>query len=278
MRRLKRLLAAIVLAFPRTSRSLRSILIAISAAALLGACTSEASSPEPSSSASRAQTWDLVWFSDSSGNFVADLWASRIEDTQGVDVTVHHFEGPGVIGSASFIVDLLEVTEVENAIKQAEVIGLYTNPARTPAGDDDACPFLTATAADPPEVYSKEDFVEYRDFLREIYGRIFELRAGEPVIIRAMDLPVPILVQWRDRGIERECTAIWEAWTGVAREVAAEYGVPMASMYDAFNGPAHDEDPGEKGYIGADGLHPSPKGNAAQVDVLDALGYEPVEP
>jgi hypothetical protein len=47
----------------------------------------------------------------------------------------------------------------------------------------------------------------------------------------------------------------------------------MASMYDAFNGPDHDQDPVAKGYIGDDGEHCSDAGKAAQVDVLDALGY-----
>ena len=31
----------------------------------------------------------------------------------------------------------------------------------------------------------------------------------------------------------------------------------MASFYDEFNGPDHDEDPREKGYIRSDGLHAS---------------------
>jgi hypothetical protein len=49
-------------------------------------------------------------------------------------------------------------------------------------------------------------------------------------------------------------------------------------MYDAFNGPAHDEDPVANGYISADGAHPSDAGRAVQVDVIDALGYQPVNP
>jgi len=42
--------------------------------------------------------------------------------------------------------------------------------------------------------------------------------------------------------------------------------------------PEHDEDPVDEGYVGADGLHPSAEGNAAQVVVLDALGYDPITP
>jgi hypothetical protein len=70
---------------------------------------------------------------------------------------------------------------------------------------------------------------------------------------------------------------VWELWTGMAREVAAGYEVPMASMYDAFNGPGHDVDPTDNGLIGADGMHPNDAGRHAQVDVIDALGYEPVD-
>ena len=36
--------------------------------------------------------------------------------------------------------------------------------------------------------------------------------------------------------------------------------------------------PVDNGYIGRDGVHLSDKGRAVQVDVLDALGYEAVNP
>lgn len=50
------------------------------------------------------------------------------------------------------------------------------------------------------------------------------------------------------------------------------------TMYDAFNGPDHSEDPREKGYIGSDGAHTSPAGREAMVAALHIAGYEPLHP
>ncbi len=72
--------------------------------------------------------------------------------------------------------------------------------------------------------------------------------------------------------------AAWEAFSQAIREAAAEFGVPTASMFDAFNGPNHDEDPREKGFIGSDKQHTTDEGKAAMVEVLHALGYDPVNP
>lgn len=51
-----------------------------------------------------------------------------------------------------------------------------------------------------------------------------------------------------------------------------------ASFYDEFNRTDHNEDPRKKGYISVDGFHPSTEGTNAQVEVLHALGYDPIVP
>lgn len=232
-------------------------------------------SPPPPST---AEPFDLVWFGDSSAAFARPM-AQRIEQALGVEVRVHDFWGGGHLGSAAFIADLIEIQAVEDALKEAEMIVLYANPGGTKPFDDmgPVCFAPEAPPDEPPTVPSTGDLAPYAERLRAIYDRILMLRAGEPVIIRAVDAYVPVLGLWRSAGVEEACTAMWETWTGVARDVAASYGVPMASMYDAFNGPGHDADPVEAGYIGPDRIHPSDAGRAAQVDLLDALGYAPVE-
>jgi len=49
-------------------------------------------------------------------------------------------------------------------------------------------------------------------------------------------------------------------------------------VYDAFNGPNHDEDPREKGYIGPDGRHASKAGQKVIAALMQKLGYKPVTP
>jgi hypothetical protein len=138
------------------------------------------------------------------------------------------------------------------------------------------CVSTSPTPRDPPVAYSTEDFALYRDVLRSIYDAVVELRDGQPTIVRAIDLYNPVLADWRAAGIDAECTAAWETWSEVIRVTAAEYGVPTVSMYDALNGPDHQQDPRLAGYISMDGEHTSGEGRVVQVEALHALGYAPV--
>jgi len=63
-----------------------------------------------------------------------------------------------------------------------------------------------------------------------------------------------------------------------ARLAAEPYGIPFLSRLDAFNGPDHDEDPREKGYIVSDGEHPSDLAAQYTAELLSQMGYEPVPP
>ena len=61
-------------------------------------------------------------------------------------------------------------------------------------------------------------------------------------------------------------------------QVAAEKKIPVAEVYAAFNGPSHDEEPMDKGYIQSDGEHPSEAGAKAIAELLRKLGYVPIVP
>jgi lysophospholipase L1-like esterase len=49
----------------------------------------------------------------------------------------------------------------------------------------------------------------------------------------------------------------------------------MVSIFDVFNGPNHEEDPREKGWMEGDGYHPNDAGAAAIAEALAAVGFEP---
>lgn len=222
------------------------------------------------------EPWDLVWFSDSGGFGVAELWAERIEEDLGVEVRVNDRSAGGL--AATTVLDSIEDdSKLRELLAEAEVIVIYGNPRGSGYPDEmETCVSTSTAPRDPPRRYSAEDFDPYRDVLTSIYEIVFDLRGGEPTIVRAIDLYNPVIADWRTAGIEDECTADWEMWARTIREAADEYRVPTASMFDAFNGPGHDEDPREKGFIGPDKEHTSDKGKAAMVEVLHGLGYDPV--
>jgi hypothetical protein len=74
------------------------------------------------------------------------------------------------------------------------------------------------------------------------------------------------------------CIHCWTTFNESIRIAAEENNIPLISVYDLFNGPNHDEDPREKGYIGGMGLFPSGEGALAIAESIREEGYDPVAP
>jgi len=275
------------------------IIAALSASvALLGAC----SAPEEGESSSQpaaTPTWfasspgvqafpagesvDLVYLSDSAGAGVADRYATLVGEALDREVKVHdHFVGGlGDLPSAIQFAWSDEVAQAEIVVVYGNTAGL--DPPQTMGAcveasgwaEEDATPGLQG---EPPVVASAEDWQPVQSVLDEVYLAIWELRAGKPTIIRTHDFYNPFLAPWTELGIERECTANWEALSGVLRDAAQANGVGFASLLDVFNGTTHDEDPREKGWIDVDGAHTSEAGAAVIAETLAAVGFDALRP
>ena len=233
--------------------------------------------------------WDLVWYSDSTGWEVAEQWASVIEDQFGVEVRVHD-HAAGVL-SAVEVLRSLGITpagepvgddfgrlgDTRGEVADAEIVVVYGNPIDSGSTDDlEQCVTTSTAPRDPPTRYAPEDFAPYEDVLASIYAQVFDLVADRPVIVRAIDSYNPVIAPQQQAGVASECIEAWESWSAAVGRAAERYGVPLVSMYDAFNGPDHDEDPREKGYISGDGEHTTTEGQAVLADTLHRAGYEPV--
>ena len=72
--------------------------------------------------------------------------------------------------------------------------------------------------------------------------------------------------------------ADWESFSGVTRAAARANGATFVSIYDAFNGPGHQQDSQARGYIGSDGEHTSLKGATVIADTFAVAGFEPNTP
>lgn len=253
----------------------RRALVAVGAAALLAGCST---GPEPLPA---DEPWDLVWFSDSGGIGVADMWAQRITEDLGVEVVVHDY-AVGGLGAGQVLAWIDDVPTALPVMRQeiadAEIVVVYGNPGdSSDTLDVGLCLDVSAFHHDPPRSSGDADFAPYRDILDSIYQVVFDLREGKETIVRAMDMYSPGTADWRDQGVEVECTAAWETWSSSIRQVADAWGVPTVSIYDAFNGGDHAADPREEGLIGADGQHPNDAGRALIVETLAAAGYDPVD-
>jgi lysophospholipase L1-like esterase len=123
-----------------------------------------------------------------------------------------------------------------------------------------------------------ETFDAYRSDLGAVYQEILKLRGEEPVLIRAFDAYNPLYSVYREQGVYDECLACWENYNQAIHQAAMAHGVPLARVFDAFNGLDHDEDARDKGYIREDGEHTTGAGRQIIADLLRELGYEPTLP
>jgi len=162
-------------------------------------------------------------------------------------------------------------------VAEAEIIVFIVSPIGvTPASHQPCIPFYEDQAGKPPVATSVEDWQDLRDALDRNYDEIRRLRAGQPTIIRVVASFNPWFAQLREAGIASLCMANEAVRDQVERDAAVAAGAAFVSWLGLFNGPAHDVDPVEQGWL-ADGVHPNDAGRAVLVEALAATGWEASE-
>jgi hypothetical protein len=225
--------------------------------------------------------WDLVVIGDSSMWELGMAFASQIEEDNSVKVVLDDFALPTL--SAGEVLEVLKtgksvrarLEDLPAALKEAEVVVMFINPVTSidPAKplNMNGCFYNLE-----PEACDMDRFTKYIADLESIWGKIFELRDGQPVILRATDLYNPLVSQWQGPGVFEACDVCWQNLSTANRQAADSLGIPFLSRYDAYNGVNHNEDPREKGYIREDGEHPTQLGAEFTAGLLSSMGYEPV--
>ena len=231
------------------------------------------------------EEWDLVWISDSSGWDVAQVYADYIEEDTGKTVIVHDL-WIGALAAGDILDALngdpppgnLRYKEMLASIPDAEVIVIYGNPE---ASVDEDNPWDFNCGQGIGDLYVNncdlESFNLYIDDLDAIYQKIFELRDGQPTIIRAFDAYNPRLPNRQGADAYEECIACWQAYNQAIHIAAERNNIPVAQVAEAWNGPDFLLNPVDMGYT-KDGEHPSELGAQVIAQQLRELGYEPVEP
>jgi lysophospholipase L1-like esterase len=233
--------------------------------------------------------WDYVVFGDSAAWGFPRYYASYMEKDLGVKVTIYN----KTIDTQS-VDSLLRVLRKDESLRklvsEAEVITLFGNPDLSQGDTPESLEKYIEWEEQPswykdckklyrpPGDCSPETFESYIENIKGVIEEILSLRNGMPTIIRVMDYYMPLYSEWKNHGIEKECTCCWENFNNAVHQAAAAYNVPVARVYDAFNGPNHDEDPREKGYIMDDGKHTKEAGQKVIADLMRELGYDPVNP
>ena len=272
-----------------------SILIALSLLVVLSGCTNPISVPVPPTQVpvttptvfemplGSGETWQLVILSDSTLWGVGEVLADRIEKDTGVTVEYIDYALGDI--SAGKVLTALQAGEspnwrldkLPNILRDAEMVVMFQNP-RDSIVPENPLGLEECFASLPPKNCDPSAFEQWTADLNAIWGEILKLRAGQPTILRAVDIYNPMVQPWKENGVYEECTICWENQSDAARLAAEPYNIPFLSRFDMMNGPVHDEDPRLKGFILEDGEHPSGLGAQYMADLLADMGYDPVIP
>ena len=228
------------------------------------------------------EEWDLVWISDSSGWDVAEIYASMIEEDTGKKVNVIDNWIGGL--SAGDVYSALKGEPTPNLkleklgeqIKEAEVVVLYANPEES-WEEGNPADWNCVGGINYVNNCDMETFGTYIQHLEGIYKIIFELRDGQPTIIRAFDANNPLIARFQEQGVYEDCKACWANYNAAIHQAAASYNIPVAAVAEAWNGSNWEQDPKAMGYT-KDGIHPNEVGATIIAQALRELGYNPVIP
>ena len=231
------------------------------------------------------EEWDLVWISDSTGWGVVDVYAAMVEEETGITVNVHNY-WVGGLQAAEVLYGLRGepldphdrmFDQLAEEIPGAELIVFYANPAGSWRGDNPADWSCTEYSGNYVNNCEMATFDTYVADLEAIYELIFEMRAGQPTIVRAYDAYNPRVSNWQADGSYDDCRACWDNYNAGIHQAAATYNIPVADVFVAWNGADWSQDPEEMGYT-KDGEHPSELGARVMAEAVLATGFEPVIP
>jgi hypothetical protein len=227
--------------------------------------------------------WHLVVIGDSSSWGLGEAYANQIEKDMGVKVLLEDYALPDF--TAREVLRLLrspqyqeyETEGLTDAIKEAEVLVVSPSPMKS-VDPGTAHSIDNCFAASAPAPCTPQAFQDYTADLEAIWAKIFELRAGQPTILRTVDSASPFVGAWIKAQVFNECTVCWQCVSDAMHLAANAYHIPFVSRYDAFNGLNHNEDPIQKGYVRSDNIHPNALASQLTAELLSKLGYEPVPP
>jgi lysophospholipase L1-like esterase len=123
-----------------------------------------------------------------------------------------------------------------------------------------------------------------------IIDTLFFLRQGKPTIFRTMDIYNPFVAEdlasdsWPPTGPGFTDFDVFKTYLDEVnlyiQAKSMANGVRVAQVYDAFNGPNHDQDPGTAipPLLAFDDFHPNAAGHALMASKLRGLGYLTVTP
>ncbi len=220
-------------------------------------------------------TWLYIAIGDSTvvrpGIGVKGHYKEMLEEDLGVEVVL---QSEAILsGGAKRMIEKLETTELQDALRSADVVTIQIPIHNMEEGLRLYDTFPEECGGDDHQDCLRDTFNQYKADTNKIFEMIMTYVDPSKQIIRAQDMYL-INVTWlKSSGKFEIYNAYWKDAQKHIHDVAAQYGIPCASVYDAFMGPNGTDDPAEKGLM-SDITHASEEGAILMAELIRELGYD----
>jgi lysophospholipase L1-like esterase len=219
----------------------------------------------------------LTFTPSGTGESLFARYRSMLEDDFAADVEVRSHQVSGET-SEDFLDRLRTDEDLRTDLAEADVITLlipndeWAEPSRTATGAEGRDP--AACGGDDNQQCLRDMIDEYRDHVDQIFEELTALADPSETVIRAQDF---YLVMTNVLTDERFAVLYpyWREGQQYVHQVAGEYGIPVAQVWDDFMGSdGAMVDLVEMGLVVPDGIHPTAQGAERMADLIRDLGYD----
>ena len=215
-----------------------------------------------------SQTWDYVVLGNSIGTLWFEHYGAMIESDQSVEVNYHNYYVPRQKASA-LLASVTTDPDLQNDIANAEIITIGIGFADMRW----AVTMWGSERRNPDSEGMNEAIGEFCRTYDALLAEVISL-ADPTAIIQTMDVYFPYVRSHEERGIYESTKQDWARFNECILASGRRYGVSVAQVHEAFNGPLGDDDPAEKGYLDFWGKHSSEEGMQVIAEQFQILGYE----
>lgn len=222
----------------------------------------------------------LVAFGDSFISFrstLLDTYAGYLEEEFGVPVDVRDHSVWS--SSPTNLLAVLGSEDVQDDLAEADVVLL-----EIPQGDTNPA-FPTAIGwheMDPADCGGDDNQQCLRDYVTQnkddVEGILWLLTGihddGSVPLIRALDVYMLQVEDLLAMGKLHILNPYLQETQQYLEQTAAEYGIPVAQVYDEFMGPDGTDDPQDRGLVHSDQRHLTTAGAELVAEMLHDLGYD----
>lgn len=216
----------------------------------------------------RGETWDYVVLGSSIGTWWTKYYLELIESDLGVKIQYHYYYVPSQPVSA-LLANVMNNKQLREDVRNAEIITIGVGSADMFKAIDDYSKFSQS------DRQKLEEAVEiFRETYNSMLSEVVSITSPTDTIIRIMDFYFPWVGRYKEMGVYSSVKQYWMKFNECIIQAGSQYSIPVAHVFEAFNGPLGDDDPADKDYLSLDGKHPNVKGMKLIAEEFRKLGYQ----